>query len=163
MVQEALLACTPLPPANVFRMAGELPPETAARTYAQVIRRNFRLRGTARPSFDLILLGMGDDGHTASLFPGMPALDEHRRLVVGSDVPAYVRPAVPRITFTFPVLNAARNVLFLVTGANKATAVRAVWGNRQPGEPLPAARVQPVNGRLVWLLDSAAAAGLRST
>jgi 6-phosphogluconolactonase len=162
MAQEALLARVPLPAANVFRMAGELPPEMAAQAYAQIIRSNFHLSGTARPCFDLILLGMGHDGHTASLFPGMSALDERRRPVVGSDVPAYVQPAVPRITVTFPVLNAARNVLFLVTGANKAAAVRAVWGNLQPGELLPAARVQPANGRLVWLLDSSAAAGLRS-
>lgn len=161
MAQEAMLAHVPLPAANVFRMAGELPSDVAALAYERIIRRNFRLRGAARPRFDLILLGMGADGHTASLFPGMPALDERRRLVVGSEVPAYVRPAVPRITLTFPVLNAARNVLFLVTGANKATAARAAFENLRQSEPPPAGRVQPADGSLVWLLDSAAAAGLR--
>jgi 6-phosphogluconolactonase len=163
MAQEALLARVPLPTANVFRMAGELPPDVAAQAYAQIIRRNFRLRGAARPRFDLTLLGMGDDGHTASLFPGMPALDEHRRLAAGSAVPVYVRPAVPRVTLTLPVLNASRNVLFLVTGSGKAAAVCAVLQGPEPNEPLPARRVQPAQGRLVWLLDSSAAAGLRST
>ena len=163
MAQAALLARVALPPHNIFRMAGELPPDFAAQAYARILRRNFRLRGGARPCFDLILLGLGEDGHTASLFPGMPALDEHRRLVVWSSVPAYVRPAVSRVTLTLPVLNAGRNVLFLVAGSSKTAALRSALSGRELSEPLPARRVQPVQGNLVWLLDTAAAAGLRST
>ena len=101
---------------------------------------------------------MGDDGHTASLFPGMPALAERRRLAAGSDVPGYVRPAVPRVTLTFPVLNAARQVMFLVAGANKAAAVRAVLAGPEPSDPLPARRVRPAQGTVTWLLDEPAAA-----
>jgi 6-phosphogluconolactonase len=159
--REALLASGAIPTANVFRMAGELGLDAAARAYAAILRRNFDLTGSARPCFDLILLGMGDDGHTASLFPGMPALMERRRLVVGSEVPGYVRPAVSRVTLTLPVINAARSVMFLVAGANKAPAVRAVLTGSAPSAPLPARRVQPVQGALIWLLDQAAAAGLR--
>ncbi len=131
MAREALLDHVPLSPANIHRMAGELAPADAAADYARVIRRTFGLRGAARPVFDLILLGMGDDGHTASLFPGMPALAERRRLVAATDVPGYVQPAVARITLTYPVLNAARHVMFLVAGASKAAKVRAVLGAGQ--------------------------------
>jgi 6-phosphogluconolactonase len=163
MAREALLTRVPAPPTNIFQMAGELPPDIAAQAYARIIRRNFHLSGAERPRFDLILLGLGEDGHTASLFPDMPALDERRRLVAGTDVPAYVRPAVPRVTLTLPVLNAGRNVLFLVAGANKAAAVNSALAGPEPSEPPPARRVQPAQGNLVWLLDTAAAAGLRST
>ena len=131
MAREALLDHVPLPQGNIYRMAGELPPADATADYAGALRRAFDLRGAARPVFDLILLGMGDDGHTASLFPGMPALRERRRLVVATDVPGYVQPAVPRLTLTFPVLNAARHVMFLVAGAGKAQKVRAVFGAGQ--------------------------------
>jgi 6-phosphogluconolactonase len=160
MARETLLDAAPIPAANVFRIAGESGPDDAAKAYAATLRRTFGLRGSARPRFDLILLGMGDDGHTASLFPGMPALAERRRLAVGSAVPGYVRPAVPRVTLTFPVLNAARQVLFLVAGASKAAAVRGVLTGPEPADPLPARRVQPTDGGLTWLLDEAAAAGL---
>jgi len=129
--RETLLQAVPLPPGNIYRMAGELPPVDAAAAYASALRRAFGLRGAGRPIFDLILLGMGDDGHTASLFPGMPALAERRRLVAATDVPGYVQPAVARITLTFPVLNAAHHVLFLVAGASKAAKVRAVLGAGQ--------------------------------
>jgi 6-phosphogluconolactonase len=159
--REALLASGSIPAANVFRMAGELGPDAAARAYAAILRRNFDLTGPARPCFDLILLGMGDDGHTASLFPGMPALMERRRPVVGSEVPGYVRPAVSRVTLTLPAINAARQVLFLVAGASKAAALAAVLTGHEPADPLPARRVRPAVGGLTWLLDQAAAAGLR--
>lgn len=166
MARETLLAAVPLPAANIYRVAGELEPATAAATYAAALRRAFGLRGAGRPTFDLILLGMGDDGHTASLFPGMPALDERRRIVVASAVPDYVQPAVSRVTLTFPVLNAARHVIFLVAGASKAEKVRAILGNLRTDHPersaaeskdLPAGRVQPTHGALTWLLDGAAA------
>ncbi len=127
--RETLLDAVPLPPANILRMPGELEPAAGALACAAALRRAFGLRGAGRPVFDLILLGMGDDGHTASLFPGMAALHERRRIVVATAVPAYVQPAVPRITLTFPVLNAARCVLFLVAGASKAEKVRAILGD----------------------------------
>jgi len=160
MARETLLDHVPLPPANIFRMAGELEPEVAAATYQRDLRQVFGLTGYGRPRFDLILLGMGADGHTASLFPGSIALAERRRSVVATAVPAGVHPAVRRITVTFPVLNAGWEVLFLVAGANKAEAVRAVLTGPPPAEPLPARRVRPRRGTLTWLLDEAAAGGL---
>lgn len=173
MAREALLDHIPVPAENVYRIAGELPPETAAAGYATSLRRVFDLRGAARPRFDLILLGMGEDGHTASLFPGMPALQERRRLVVATSVPEYVTPPVARITLTLPVLNAAHQVMFLVTGAGKAEKVRATLEDRLIASAhegrlregsrdlarltFPAGRVQPTHGTLTWLLDRAAA------
>lgn len=173
MAREALLDRIPVPPANIYRMSGELPPETAAARYVAALRRAFHLRGAARPRFDLILLGMGEDGHTASLFPGMSALQERRRLVVATPVPEYVKPPVARITFTLPVLNAAHQVMFLVVGAGKAEKARVILkdqviasaheGSRRKGsrdvgrQALPASQVRPVNGMLTWLLDRAAA------
>jgi 6-phosphogluconolactonase len=164
MAREFLLDHVPVSPANVFRMAGELPPEEAAAIYERILWENF-YPNRHRPRFDLILLGMGDDGHTASLFPGMTALNEKRRLVVATDVPAYVRPAVRRITFTLPLLNAAARVMFLVTGEKKAGAVRAVLFRQAQVEAnaLPAHRVRPTEGKLMWLLDTKAAEELRST
>jgi 6-phosphogluconolactonase len=161
MIREALLEGIAASPATVRVPPTELTPPEAAVAYARQLRRDFRLQGAARPRFDLILLGLGDDGHTASLFPGMPALDERRRLVVATDVPAYVRPQVPRISLTLPVLNAAERVMFLVSGASKAAAVAAVLGGPPPDVALPARRVQPRSGQTTWLLDRAAAAELR--
>ncbi|MCX6028615.1 MAG: 6-phosphogluconolactonase [Chloroflexi bacterium] len=161
MARETLLDHVPLPPANVFRIVGELPPHEAADLYAHIVRADLG-RYSFRPRFDLILLGMGDDGHTASLFPGTVGLTERWRLAVSTEVPAYVRPAVARVTLTLRALNAAARVMFLVAGAAKAETVRAVLTGPEPAEPLPARRVRLRNGRLVWLLDEAAAAGLRS-
>jgi 6-phosphogluconolactonase len=161
MIRETLLAGIAATPASVRVPPVELPPPEAAAAYAGQLRRDFGLRGAARPRFDLILLGVGDDGHTASLFPGMPALDEKRRLVVATDVPRYVRPFVSRITFTLPVLDAAELVMFLVSGASKAGTVAAAVNEIEPADPLPARLVQPRRGRLTWLLDADAAALLR--
>ena len=107
--------------------------------------------------FDLILLGMGLDGHVASLFPGSPALDEKDRLVIAVETRAAV--VAKRITLTPPVLNAARRVLFLIAGAEKARSVADVL--RNPASSLPGARVRPTEGVVTWLLDRAAAEGLR--
>jgi 6-phosphogluconolactonase len=161
MIRETLLAGLTSTPVTLRVPPIELPPPEAAAAYADQLRRDFLLRGAARPHFDLILLGMGDDGHAASLFPGMPALTERRRLAVATDVPTYVRPFVPRITLTLPVLNAAEHVMFLASGAGKAQAVAAVLDGPEPESPLPARRVRPRSGQLTWLLDTAAAAGLR--
>jgi 6-phosphogluconolactonase len=161
MIRETLMTGIATAPASLRVPPVDLPPPEAAAAYARALRRDFRLAGSARPRFDLILLGVGDDGHTASLFPGMPALDEKRRLAVATEVPETVRPAVPRITLTLPVLNAAEQVLFLVAGASKAPAVAAILAGSPPENPLPARRVQPLTGQVTWLLDREAAAGLR--
>ncbi len=110
------------------------------------------------PRLDLILLGLGADGHTASLFPGMPALAETRRLVVHTPVPSYVNPQIARVTLTYPALNAAAHVLFLVTGAGKSETVQRVLSGQDAADPLPAARLQLHHGRLFWLLDAEASA-----
>jgi 6-phosphogluconolactonase len=161
MIRETLLEGIADAPPTVRLPQTERLPSEAAAVYASALQRDFGLRGAARPRFDLILLGMGDDGHTASLFPGMPALDDKRHLVVATDVPTYVQPQVPRITFTLPVLNAAFHVIFLVSGASKAPAVAAALAGPEPEDPLPARRVKPSQGQITWLLDAASAAGLR--
>jgi 6-phosphogluconolactonase len=109
------------------------------------------------PRFDLILLGMGPDGHTASLFPETEALQENSRLVVPNWVEKF---KTSRITLTLPVLNAARNVLFLVSGADKATVLREVLEGSGPGEKFPSKLVRPSQGKLIWLVDRAAASQL---
>jgi 6-phosphogluconolactonase len=171
MIRETLIEGLAATPPAVRIPPPGLPPPEAAAAYAGILRRDFLLRGAARPRFDLVLLGVGEDGHAASLFPGMPALEETRRLVVATDVPDCVRPHVPRITLTLPVLNAAEHVMFLVSGTSKAPAVAAVLdgppglhgaaGAGEPEDPLPARRVQPQQGQLTWLLDREAATGLR--
>lgn len=151
---------TPLhiPSAQIHRIHGEDPPETAAAQYEDSLRR---LTATTReqwPMLDLILLGMGDDGHTASLFPGTAALTEQVRWVVPGLSPQGTRS---RITLTLGVINHASMILFLVTGLNKAKIVRSVV-ERRPSDtsPYPAALVQPETGRLLWYLDRAAASEL---
>ncbi len=112
------------------------------------------------PTFDLILLGMGPDGHTASLFPGTAALQEKSRLVVANWVE---KMKTYRISLTLPVLNAASCVTFLVSGTDKSTALHAVLEEDVPGEQYPAKLVKPNNGKLIWLIDRAAASQLTST
>lgn len=145
-------------PEQVFRMKGEEPSEAASRQYEHLLRQEWPGSDHSLPRFDLILLGLGDDGHTASLFPGTRALDEDTRLVVPSTAPKGIPQ---RVTLTFPVLNHASVVLFLVTGQTKAGAVRMVLEKSQADGPsLPAARVRPVSGRVLWFLDRTAAADL---
>jgi 6-phosphogluconolactonase len=162
MVQESLLSKIAIPAENVFRVPAENPDAAAAASeYETQIGRFFEVKpGQLKPGefprFDLILLGMGPDGHTASLFPDSPALDEQTRLVVANWVAKF---NTHRITFTFPVLNHAAEVLFMASGADKADMVRQVLeGKNAP--PLPAQRVQPSDGKLIWMLDEAAAAKL---
>jgi len=149
LVAETLLAGAPLPPENIHRMRGEWEPERAARDYEQTLRAYF---GNA-PRFDLVLLGLGKDGHTASLFPGTETLAETARWVVPASAEYEDRPAW-RITLTLPALNAARHIIFLVSGAEKAAIVRTVLTEPEAG--LPAQRVQPADGEVVWLLDAKA-------
>ncbi len=154
MANETLLAHVPVPPGQVFRIRGEAP--DAALAAAEYEGRLCAAFERAPVCFDLILLGMGLDGHVASLFPGSPALDEKDRLAIAVDVRAAVVPR--RITLTLPVLNAARRVLFLVAGAEKTRSTADALGN--PASALPAARVRPPEGAVTWLLDRAAAANL---
>lgn len=156
MAQEVLLSKVPIPASQIHRVPAEEADRAAASLkYAQEMQRVF---GTSRvPSFDLIQLGMGPEGHTASLFPHQPSLHEQQRLVMPVTVP---KPPPPRLTFTPPLLNAATRVLFLVTGADKVDAVQAVLeGDHQPDE-YPAQIVQPPRGDVTWMLDNAAAAKL---
>ncbi len=158
MAREVLLSRVPVPLANIHRLRGELEdPETAAREYEAVLRTTLRPLGDRPPRLDLVLLGLGPDGHTASLFPGTAVLREARSWVR----PAWVEQLQAwRLTLTLPVINAARHVLFLVTGADKAPVVQAVLeGPRDPGR-LPAQLVAPTEGRVEWLLDREAAARL---
>ncbi len=148
---ETLLDPLGVPEYRVHRIAGELPPEAAARRYAAELDR---VLGGAPPRFDLVLLGLGADGHTASLFPGDPALDERRRTVVPAQAP---RPPRDRITLTLPVLTAARRALFLVSGSGKSEAVRRVLVER---EALPATLLRAGAARIRWLLDRSAASRL---
>jgi len=147
MACQALLEHVPLPPEHIHRMRGELPPEEAAQAYAQELAQFF---GERQPQFDLVLLGMGADGHTASLFPHSAALKEIHKWVAANFAPSQ---ASWRITLTIPALNAARQVAFLVSGADKASTLqRVLEGPYQPDE-LPAQFIQPA----VWLVDAAAA------
>jgi len=157
MVNESLLTKIAIPAENVFRVRTENPDATAAAAeYEAQLRRFFELKPNEFPRFDLILLGVGPDGHTASLFPDSPALDESSRLVVANWVAKF---NTHRITFTFPVLNRAAEVLFLASGADKAEMLHQVLeGKSNP--PLPSQRVQPSDGKLLWMLDEAAAAKL---
>jgi len=152
--QHALIDQIPIPKANVHRMPGELDPEQGALAYEQLLYRQFRWK---TPVFDLVLLGMGADGHTASLFPGDDALEERKRWVVAVDHQGPPAPIVSRLTLTLPLLNVARSVIFLVAGEHKAQAVRWV----QQGDDLPAGMVSPVSGDLVWMLDEGAAEGVK--
>lgn len=156
---ERLLSRVPIPPGQIHRMQGEEPdPERAAEDYEGELRRVFRLEAGDRPRFDLILLGLGADGHTASLFPGSPALNETTRLVVvGGAGP----DGVHRLTLTLPVFNAAARVIFLVSGKEKGDALSAVLsGGTSPGRP--ASLIRPA-GELLWLVDRAAGGGFSDT
>ncbi|MHB8216837.1 MAG: 6-phosphogluconolactonase [Candidatus Sulfotelmatobacter sp.] len=158
MAREALLSKIPIPPANVFPVPAENPDAAAAaEAYEQTVKKFFALREGELPRFDLILLGMGPDGHTASLFPETAALQEKSRLVVANWVD---KLKASRITFTLPVLNAARCVAFLVSGVDKAAVLHEVLeGNALP-EKYPSKLVQPSNGKLIWFVDRAAASQL---
>lgn len=158
MAKEDLLSKIDIPAANIHRIEGELPPEEAARNYEHDIREFFRAKAELPdrepPSFDFILLGLGPDGHTASLFPGDDSLDEMEKWVVWTPHKKPPKPLVPRITLTLPILNAGRRVVFLVTGAGKASRAAEVLSEK--GGIYPAGRVSGA-GNLLWQLDQEAA------
>lgn len=154
LAYDAFLSRVSLPSENIHRIRGEEEPGKAARVYEDDLRRFF---GGGVPVFDLLLLGAGEDGHTASLFPGSPSLHETTRVAL----PVYLeRPKRDRVTLTLPVLNRAAHVLFLASGRAKAAVVSEILegGNVQR---YPAGLVQPVNGDVLWLIDREAAVKLR--
>ncbi len=158
MAQEVLLSKIPIPALQVHRMPADQPDRDAASyAYTIEIQRTFGINGI--PGFDLIQLGMGPEGHTASLFPHQASLHEKQRLVIPVSVP---KPPPDRLTFTPPLLNAARNILFLVTGSDKADALQAVLEGEYQPEEYPAQIVRPPNGEVVWMLDRAVAAKIRA-
>ena len=144
MASDSLLDKVPLNESNVLRMKGELDPDDAAREYEDSLRER---SGREIYTHDLILLGMGEDGHTASLFPGTAALNDDERWVVANHVP---QKNQTRITLTFPIINAARKVLFLVRGEEKRAVVDRVLAGQSD---FPASLVDPENGSVTWLLD----------
>lgn len=155
LARKHLLDPLRVPPDNVFRMRGEEEPRRAATEYEALLEGEFEPDG--HPRFDYVLLGLGADGHTASLFPGTEALEETRRRAVENYVP---KLGEWRLTLTLPVLNAARRAVFLVVGKEKRDAVAAVVRAERSRADLPASLVRPNRGSLVWILDADAAAKL---
>lgn len=155
MASEALISKLPIPAQNVHRMLGEGDALANASLYEDDLQTFFE--PSPWPRFDLILLGMGDDGHTASLFPGTTALREHDAWVVANWV---AKLNTYRITLTPPAINSAAHIVFLVTGASKSERVFEVLRGQPDTERLPSQLIQPVNGSLLWLLDKPAAARL---
>mgnify|MGYP005859282873 CR=1 FL=1 len=153
LATELLLSKVPIPRDNVFRFAGELPPIEAAAQYEQIVRHKMGMR----PRFDLVLLGMGEDGHTASLFPDSPALDDTEHIAVANFVP---KLDSHRLTLTAPVFRAARNVIILALGAAKAASVREALQGRVDERRLPVQSIRPRDGRLLWIVDQQAASKL---
>ncbi|MBW2147075.1 MAG: 6-phosphogluconolactonase [Deltaproteobacteria bacterium] len=167
MAFKALLSKVPVPPQNIHRIPAEMePPEDAAAAYEKILRGFFQTlfnqdshlpssaEGSLFPSFDLILLGVGEDGHTASLFPGDEVLEE-RKLWVAAVRAREVLPSTPRITLTLPMINMAECVVFMVSGARKKEAVQSILEYpEKAGRVYPAARVRP-RQRVVWFLDNA--------
>lgn len=149
MAHNAMLSKLPIPDPNVHRMRGELSPEQAATEYGQLLKGAFHTHGP-----DMILLGMGDDGHTASLFPGTTALNETEHRCVANFVPKLNKW---RVTMTYPFINKAHEILVLVAGANKAARVNEALEGPTDIQRLPIQGIAPTHGKLTWLLDTAAA------
>jgi 6-phosphogluconolactonase len=171
MAYDSLISKVPLPAENLHRVKTELGAEEAAANYVGELvtwlRDDAARLDDIEPTsyfilhpFDLILLGIGDDGHTASLFPGTSAIGERERIVVAQFVPKVNRM---RITFTYPLINAARTILFLVSGASKANMLRRVLMEFHHPDVLPAQGVAPSSGDLIWMVDAPAAAKLHES
>jgi 6-phosphogluconolactonase len=155
MSYEAMLSKVPIPTANIHRIKGEYPSaEQAATEYEYTLREFFPVPSSRFPRFDLVLLGMGQDGHTASLFPGTDALHEQRRWVVANWVEQL---KTYRLTLTLPVLNTAACAIFLVSGAEKADMLRVVLEADAHSTQFPAQLIRPTHGRVLWFIDEAAA------
>jgi 6-phosphogluconolactonase len=160
MAREALLDHVPLAPEQIHRIEAEYPPEVAADRYESELRNSFRLEGAEMPRFDLVALGMGPDGHTASLFPYTEGIHQMNRLVTANHVP---QKDTWRITLTWPVINRANSVFFFIGGADKAEMVKEVFTGPRDAERLPSQLIWPVSGILTVILDKAAAALLPAT
>jgi len=155
MTNETLFTRVPLQPTQIHRIMGEYPDtEKAAQEYEALLRKEFTLSAGQLPRFDLMFLGMGDEGHTLSLFPGTKALHDHGRLVMHNWVGKLY---TERVTCTAPVANNSAQVVFMVGGAAKAPALKAVLEGPYEPEQLPSQLIKPTNGKLLWLLDAAAA------
>jgi 6-phosphogluconolactonase len=154
MARETLISKVPIPLDNVYRMKGEIDPEQAAKEYGMLLKEKFLDEGP-----DYLLLGMGDDGHTASLFPGTTALKETHHRCVANHVPHDYIPAGTnwRITLTYPFINRSREVAILVTGASKAKRVQEILEGDEDIDRLPIQGVKPELGTLTWYLDVGAA------
>lgn len=158
MANEAMLSKVPVRRENIFRIPAENPdPVAAAAAYEQTIRQFFGLQPGDFPRFDLILLGMGPDGHTASLFPGTPALQEKQKMFVANHVE---KLNTDRFTLTFPAINNAGKVVFLASGIDKAEILHEVLEN--PAAHLPSQGIRPTSGVLLWMVDQPAASALRA-
>lgn len=145
----------PIPKGRIFAMDPDLDPDEAARVYADRMAAAFEMHSGRLPRFDLILLGVGEDGHTASLFPGHPVLAETRRWVAAVyDAP---KPPPTRLTMTLPIINNARHVAFMAAGSRKASTIASVFGHPGATPAVPATMVRPGNGTLRWFLDETAA------
>jgi 6-phosphogluconolactonase len=151
-----LLDKVAIPPANINRIPVDLPPDVAAKTYEQMLKKFF---GSGAPRFDLILLGLGENGHTASLFPATDVLNEKTHWVKEVYV---AEQKMFRVTMTIPVINMAQNILFLVSGAGKADILKCVLSGNA-ADNYPAQLIEPVNGSLYWFVDSHAASLLSQT
>ncbi len=159
MALDTLLSHVPVPPENIHRIQSQLPPQQAADAYESSLRAYFAGRGLVLPRFDLVLLGLGAEGHTASLFPRSPVLHERERWVAA----VFVDPVRKwRITLTPVALNAASKVLFLAGGEEKAQALKQVLGEPKNPDLLPAQIVDPPQGQVLWIIDKSAATLLSS-
>jgi len=155
--RDLLLSKVGIPESNVFRMEGELDPEEAASRYESTLRNTLKLEGAESPAFDLIVLGMGPDGHTASLFPHTDAINELGRLAVANHV---AQKDTWRITLTWPVINQGREVAFEMDGPGKTDILAEVLTGPRDPDRLPSQLIRPSSGKLLFLLDTAAAAKL---
>jgi 6-phosphogluconolactonase len=154
MATDSMLSKVPLRENQIHRIKGEYPDAAqAAAEYEEVLRQQFSLKAGQFPRFDVLLLGMGNEGHTLSLFPGTRALHESQRIVVSNWVGKLF---TDRITITAPAANTAANVFFMVTGSDKACALKAVLEGPHEPDQLPSQMIQPANGSLYWLIDAAA-------
>jgi 6-phosphogluconolactonase len=158
MVYAAMISKVPIPSSNVHRIIGEGDADANAQAYERELKSFFA--GQSWPRFDLVLLGMGEDGHTASLFPGTEALKETTRWVIKTRME---RAQQDRISLTIPVFNHAARAIFLVTGIDKSQRLAKVLQDRSGADRLPAQAIRPVKGSLEWLVDKAAASLLQST
>jgi 6-phosphogluconolactonase len=156
MTREAMLDKVPLKPEHIFRFEGELDPEQAAARYESTVRGQFRLEGAEMPRFDILALGMGPDGHTASLFPHTEGLHEVNRIAIANHVPQ--QKETWRVTLTWPVIVEASDVFFVIGGKDKADPLHRVLQGPYDPETLPSQLIQPKSGKVLFLLDKDAAA-----